>query len=106
MFSKILVVIGAVSLFMGLIILVPEWYLQANYKLLLVIGLPILVLFAASVISLIRYRLTIDNLFIELRDIRTRRIYFLDIKSLRIDEGSVILKSGDTSIEIGGSISN
>ncbi len=106
MFSKILVVIGAVSLFMGLIILVPEWYLQANYKLLLVIGLPILVLFAASVISLIRYRLTIDDLIVELRDIRTRRIYFSDIKSLRIDEGSVILKSGDTSIEIGGSISN
>ena len=105
-FSKIFIILMACFYVMGLIILVPEWYLQANYKLLLVIGLPILVLFAASVISLIRYRLIIDDLFVELRDIRTRRIHFSDIKSLRIDEGSIILKSEDTSIEIGGSTSN
>ena len=91
---------------MGLIIVVPEWYFQSNYKLLLVLGLPSLMFFVGSVISLIRYRITIDDLFVEFRDIRTRSIYFTSIKSLRIDEGSIILKSEDTSIEIGGSTSN
>ena len=63
-------------------------------------------MFSALVISLIRYQLSIDDLFVEFRDIRIRRINFSDIKSLRIDEGSIILKSEETSIEIGGSTSN
>ena len=106
MFSKILVAFGAVMSLMALIILVPEWYLQSNYKLLLVLGLPNFIFLVILPISLFRYRITIDDLFVEFRDIRIRRINFSDIKSLRIDEGSIILKSEDTIIEIGGSTLN
>ena len=106
MFSKILVAFGAVMSLMALIILVPEWYLQSNYKLLLVLGLPNFIFLVILPISLFRYRITIDDLFVEFRDIRIRRINFSYIKSLRIDEGSIILKSEDTSIEIGGSTLN
>ena len=106
MFSKIIIIFGFIMFLIAMIILVPEWYLQSNYKLLLVLGLPNLIFLVILPISLIRYRITIDDLFVEFRDIRTRRIYFADIKSLRLDEGSVILKSENTSIEIGGSTSN
>lgn len=106
MFSKIIIIFGIIMFFIAFIVSVPNWYLQANYKLLLVIGLPNLIFLVILPISLIRYRITIDDLFVEFRDIRTRRIYFSDIKSLRLDEGSVILKSENTSIEIGGSTSN
>ena len=106
MFSKIIVVFGAAMSLMALIILVPKWYLQSNYKLLLVLGLPSLIIFVASVISLIRYRLTIDDLFLELRDIRTKRIYFASIRNVRIDEDEVILISDDIKLRVSSSISN
>ena len=86
MFSKIIIIFGFIMFLIAMIILVPEWYLQSNYKLLLVLGLPNLIFLVILPISLFRYRITIDDLFVEFRDIRTRRIYFTSIKSLRIDE--------------------
>ena len=105
-FSKIFIIFMACFYLMGLIIVVPEWYFQSNYKLLLVLGLPLFIMFVFSVISLIRYRLEIADSFVEITDIRIRRIYFAEIRSIEIHEDWALLKSDDTEIKISTSISN
>ena len=104
MFSKIIIIFGFIMFLIAMIILVPEWYLQSNYKLLLVLGLPNLIFLVILPISLIRYRLTVDELFVELKDYRTRRIYFTSIKNVRIDEDEVLLKYDDNKLRISSSI--
>ena len=105
-FSRIIIIFGFIMLFIAFIVLVPKWYLQANYKLLLVIGLPNLIFLVILPISLIRYRLTVDESFVELKDYRTRRIYFTSIRNVRIDEDELILKSDDIKLRVSSGISN
>lgn len=105
-FSKVFIILVFSMLLIGLIIVVPEWYSESDYGGLLVYGLPLLIFIVIAVISLIRYQLEIADSYVELTDIRTRRIYFAAIRSIEIHEDWALLKSDDIEIKVSTSISN
>ena len=104
--SKIICISGAVFFLASLIYVVSEWNLESDFRRLIVVGPASLIFFIYFVLSFFRYQLTITELYVELRDIRTRKIDFSNIKSASVYDDHVNLKSDHTRILVSSSISN
>ena len=104
LFNRISLTFGSICLLTLLVIVIPSWLDEQHYLGAFINGTALLVILVLIIISLFRYRLTVTDEYAERREIFTKRIYFKNLKSIKIDGLNVLLTSHDCAIGFGGGI--